>query len=101
MQKAVFAAVLAGMFFLATPAGSQTIVNGKLLSRDEINWLANYSCGPIWPGNYWLNTATGQWGFAGNPVPMGYIRDRCRGRRQPSLSERGQLYRPGEILGGY
>ncbi|MEM0945664.1 MAG: hypothetical protein AAGI70_17145 [Pseudomonadota bacterium] len=86
---------------LATlPASAQTIVNGKRLTAAATEALAAYSCGPVWPGSYWLNMTTGQWGFAGNPIPMGHIRDRC-GSRRKSLSERGMLYRPGEILNGF
>ena len=43
-------------------------------------------------GNYWLQ-ANGNWGLEGNPDVVGNI----YGRR-PSLSERGRLYYPGELL---
>ena len=46
-------------------------------------------------GSYWLNTQTGLWGYAGNPMPQGYISDGCyRQTRRPSLSERRMLYSP-------
>jgi hypothetical protein len=43
-------------------------------------------------GHYWLQ-ANGNWGFQGNSDVVGNI----YGRR-PSLSERGRLYYPGELL---
>ena len=43
-------------------------------------------------GYYWLQ-ANGNWGFEGNSDVVGNI----YGRR-PSLSERGRLYSPGELL---
>jgi hypothetical protein len=43
-------------------------------------------------GYYWLQ-ANGNWGFEGNSDVVGNI----NGRR-PSLSERGRLYYPGELL---
>ena len=46
-------------------------------------------------GYYWLQ-ANGNWGFEGNSDVVGNI----YGRR-PSLSERGQLYSPGEIIRGW
>jgi hypothetical protein len=52
------------------------------------------------PGNYWLNQQ-GWWGIVGNPQPLGNIYAAAnQQQRHPSLSERGMLYRPGEILNG-
>ncbi len=103
MQKNVMTTIFAAALCLATPAESQTVVNGRLLSPDEISWFSRMSCGPIWPGNYWYNNVTGLWGYAGDPAPTGHIRDRCArvAQPRPSLSQRRQLYRPGEILSGY
>jgi hypothetical protein len=86
------------MIFFALPATAQVIVNGQQLSDQEIRELAIYSCGPLYPGNYWLDMATGNWGYAGSYQVMGHIRDRCGGQRRKSLSERGLLYGPGELL---
>lgn len=88
---------------LATPAAAQVVVNGKLLNPGEIAWLANFSCGPIYPGRYWLDMDTGYWGFTGSSRTMGHIRDRCgQGRvfRDGNMSREGRLYSPGEILSG-
>ena len=84
--------------FFALPATAQVIVNGQQLSDEEIRELAIYSCGPIYPGNYWLDMATGNWGYAGSYQVVGHIRDRCDGQPRKSLSERGLLYSPGELL---
>jgi hypothetical protein len=43
-------------------------------------------------GYYWL-APNGNWGFEGNSDVIGNIYG-----RQPSLSERGRLYSPGELL---
>ncbi|MEM7178047.1 MAG: hypothetical protein AAF503_10110 [Pseudomonadota bacterium] len=103
MRKTATTMIFAAVLCLAGPAGSQTVVNGRLLSPAEVSWFSRMSCGPIWPGNYWYDVASGYWGYAGRPTPIGHIRDRCLRAPQPrkSLSERRQLYRPGEILGGY
>ncbi|MEL6479326.1 MAG: hypothetical protein AAFR17_18515 [Pseudomonadota bacterium] len=99
MQNAFLKLATAALILAAAPVAAETYVNGQRLTAEQKQWLAAYSCGPVWDGHYWLNMATGQWGFAGNPFPMGHIRDRC-GQRRPSLSERGMLFRPGEILNG-
>ncbi|MEM0923991.1 MAG: hypothetical protein AAGF44_06760 [Pseudomonadota bacterium] len=98
-MKALLKFAIAASMLAATPVAAETYVNGQRLNAQQKQWLASYSCGPVWDGHFWLNTNTGQWGFAGNPVPMGHIQDRC-GSRRKSLSERGLLYSPGEILSG-
>lgn len=86
------------IIFSVLPATAQVIVNGRQLSNAEIGQLAIYSCGPIYPGNYWLDMRTGYWGYAGSYQAVGHIRDRCGSQRGKSLSERGLLYSPGELL---
>lgn len=102
MRKlAIGAGVLAAM--LATPSAAQVVINGKLMSPGEIAWLAQVTCGPIYPGNYWVDTDSGLWGYAGSPRPMGHVRDRCgRGRvfSDGNMSREGRLFYPGEILNG-
>lgn len=80
-------------------AGAPPVVlNGRRLSPAEVAELGRMACAPIPAGAYWLR-ADGVWGFAGNPTPQGHIRDRCgQPSRRPSLSERGLLYSPGELL---
>jgi hypothetical protein len=71
------------------------IVNGQRMTLPQIAQLERIACTPIPNGNYWLNTTTGVWGYAGNTRPQGNIRDGCyRQVRRPSLSERGMLFTP-------
>lgn len=77
------------------------VVNGQRLRPAEIRYLEQWTCTPVPNGAYWLNMQSGIWGYAGNLIPQGHISDRCgRQARRPSLSERGMLYAPGEILRG-
>jgi hypothetical protein len=70
------------------------IVNGQRLNTAQIAYLERVRCGPIPNGAYWLNPATGLWGYAGNARPMGHVQDNCSPGRRPSLSERGLLFSP-------
>jgi hypothetical protein len=90
------AALLTGAGFCGTAhAERYVVVNGQRMNPAQIAYLEGLRCGPIPNGAYWLNPATGVWGYAGNPQPMGHIRDNCYGAgRRPSLSERGQLFSP-------
>ena len=102
MQKALFGA-LALVFGLsaASAEAGNVYVNGKRLNRTEIAWLANYSCGPIPAGNYWINLTSGYWGYVGSTRIMGHVRDRCGQRRvfkDGNMSREGRLYYPGELL---
>jgi hypothetical protein len=96
------ASILAAVasFFLAAPAMGQSrwvIVNGARLSDSQVAQLERRACTRIPNGQYWLDTNTGAWGYARNPQVQGTFGDACRQPRK-SLSERRQLYRPGEIL---
>ena len=86
------------MFGLAL-AERDVVVNGERLSPRQLVDLYIAHCGTIPNGRYWLGKRSGIWGYEGNPKPQGHISDNCRrpGRR-PSLSERGMLYSPGELL---
>jgi hypothetical protein len=78
------------------------IVNGQRLDSGQIAWLEQRNCAAVPNGYYWLDPRTGAWGYAGWPLVQGYLGSACgAARSQPrSLSERGQLYRPGEIING-
>ena len=84
------------------PAPAQTrwlVVNGQRVSDIHAAQLDRLACREIPNGNYWLNPRTGVWGYAGNPRAQGVLGDACAARqRRKSLSERRELYRPGEIL---
>jgi hypothetical protein len=75
------------------------VLNGQRLNEGEIALLEARACTSIPNGHYWMNFNTGIWGYAGDPRPRGHISDYCRAPgRRPSLSERGLLYSPGELL---
>lgn len=73
------------------------IVNGQRLSDAQVAGLERRACTHIPNGHYWLDVRSGMWGYAGNGRVQGVFGEAC-GQRQKSLSERRQLYRPGEIL---
>lgn len=91
-------AVAAGL--AAAPGAAQAeryvVVNGQLLGYDQIAALERVHCGPIANGNYWLDTGSGDWGYAGGGV-QGNIRDNCTPPGPcPGLSQRGMLFSPGD-----
>ena len=65
------------------------IVNGQPASRELAEYLARRG---LRFGYYWLQQ-NGNWGFAGNSDAVANIHG-----RQPSLSERGRLFSPGELM---
>ena len=88
---------------LAGTASAQryVAVNGQRLNPLQISTLDQWHCGPAPDGRYWLNLETGIWGYASDPTPRGRITDNCyaqQPQRRQSLSERGLLYSPGELL---
>lgn len=93
-------AVLTGLLAAtAAQAERYVVVNGQRMNGNQIAMLDRAACLTVPNGAYWLNTASGVWGYAGNPRPQGTIGDNCGPRaRRPSLSERGLLYSPGELL---
>ena len=93
-------AVAAGLLAAtAAQAERHVVVNGQRMNPSQIAMLDRAACATVPNGAYWLNTANGIWGYAGNPRPQGTIGDNCAQRaRRPSLSERGLLYSPGELL---
>ena len=75
------------------------IVNGQRMSDAQVASLEQRACTRIPNGAYWLDLQTGAWGYANNPrVQQGVFGELCGARQGRSLSERRQLYRPGEIL---
>jgi hypothetical protein len=94
--------VLLGTLALGGAASAQTrwvIVNGHRMSDAQVAYLEHRACTPVPNGRYWLDPQTGAWGYAGHPRVQGVVGDACvRQQRRKSLSERGLLYSPGEIL---
>jgi hypothetical protein len=89
--------------FLAALAHAQTravFVNGQRMTDQQVAQLEALACTAIPNGNYWLNINNGAWGYVGSWQVQGYFGDQCNTRRRKSLSERGLLYSPGEILRG-
>ncbi len=89
---------LADMLFTSTvQAERYVIVNGERMNDGQIALLEQVHCGPIPNGNYWLDTDSGLWGYAGNAQAEGYLSDNCiNPGRRPSLSERGMLFGPSD-----
>lgn len=94
--------VFVGWLAADMPAWAQTravIVNGQRVSDAQVAHLERRACAPIPDGRYWLDLQTGKWGYPGDRRVQGVLGDACvRQQRPKSLSERRQLYRPGEIL---
>jgi hypothetical protein len=93
------AIALGGMCVGSAHAQRYVIVNGQLLTEPQIQELERLGCVSIPNGSYWLRN-DGLWGYAGDPNPQGQVGQYC-GHRQRSLSERGLLYSPGELLSPY
>jgi hypothetical protein len=96
------AAVFIGSLAASVPAAAQTravIINGQRASDTQVAYLEQRACTRIPNGNYWLDPQSGAWGYAGDPRVRGVLGQVCAsGQQRKSLSERRQLYRPGEIL---
>jgi hypothetical protein len=83
----------------ASSGTTNTFINGRRLTAVEVMWLNQQV--PVQPGYFWMN-AQGVFGYVGGPA-LGQINLSGAvngGNARPSLSERGMLFRPGEILGG-
>lgn len=106
---ALLGTVLLGLLWMS-PAFAENrlvLVNGIRMSNQQVAQLEYFACTPIPNGSYWLNLSNGAWGYAGNWQVQGYFGDQCKApgnvqarQRRQSLSERGMLYSPGEILRG-
>jgi hypothetical protein len=95
------AIVFVGSLAVCVAAPAQTrmiIVNGQRLNDAQVATLEQRACTRIPNGAYWLDLRTGAWGYANNPRVQGVFGESCGSRQPGSLSERRQLYRPGEIL---
>lgn len=99
MKRLLLGLALGATLCAAAYAQSRYVfVNGQRLTEAQIAHFDRVQCTRIPSGRYWLNTATGAWGYAGNARVQGYLGDLCRGRsRHKSLSERGLLYTPGDL----
>ena len=96
--KFLIALALAGSASIGTASAERWVfLNGQRLSDPAIMQLERINCVGI-PngryqvrGDYYRDEAGGPW------LPIGYC---CYAQcRHPSLSERGRLFRPGELAG--
>jgi hypothetical protein len=72
------AATLTAAFCADALAQSRwVIVNGQRMSDAQVAELARANCSDIPNGNYWLNTRSGAWVYAGNPRAQGVIGEGC------------------------
>ncbi|WP_299414458.1 hypothetical protein [Acaryochloris sp. IP29b_bin.148] len=81
--------------------GRYVVVNGQRMTPQQLAVLDRVNCTRIQNGRYWYNPYTKLWGYEGNPYPQGRAGEACYQQqtpRQPSLSERGLLFSPGELL---
>jgi hypothetical protein len=96
---AIGLALAAGIAAIGLPGAAQVFytINGQPAPPHVARSMAQHG---LPAGHYWL-TPDGYWGRIGDPRPLGKIYASGGGsQRRPSLSERGLLYRPGEILNG-
>ncbi len=77
--------------------GRYVVVNGERVGPAGLRQLDAASCARVPNGRYWIDTRTGVWGYEGGWA-QGRVGDNCRQSRRKSLSERGLLYSPGELL---
>ena len=71
------AAVIVGIVGLTSVAADApqryVIVNGQMLTPQQLYVLDRINGGYIPNGSYWLDTRTGVWGYAGDPTPRGRL----------------------------
>lgn len=97
-----FALILTAVLLLGAPPAlpaqiRYVVVNGQRMGPADLQRLDRASCTRVPNGRYWLNMRSGVWGYEGGP-PQGRMGEHCQQQRRRSLSERGLLYSPGELL---
>jgi hypothetical protein len=100
----VVTAVTVLLFASTASAGRDIVVNGQTLNAEQIATLDTAACTRVPTGRYWL-FPNGAWGYEGIPFQAGTVGEQCVHARAPeptprhrSLSERGLLYSPFELL---
>ena len=76
--RRVLAAIAMCLAFAVTtaPADAQqryVVINGVLMTPQDLYVLDRLAGYYVPNGNYWLDPNTGVWGYAGNPYPQGQI----------------------------
>ena len=51
----------------------RVIVNGQILSAEQLAMLDSLAGGAVPSGSYWIDPDTATWGFAGDPIPRGNL----------------------------
>lgn len=74
----VLAALLVAVAAISAAAPSQAqqrfvVINGELLSPQQLYVLDQLAGGFVPNGAYWVDTNSGIWGYAGDPTPRGRI----------------------------
>jgi hypothetical protein len=83
----------------ASNGNTGTFINGRELTYIEVAWLSRQV--PVQRGHFWMNPQ-GVFGYeGGGPLGQIVLGGQSAGGNRPSLSERGMLFRPGEILSGH
>ena len=71
------------------------IVNGKQLSPEEIVYIDQMACATVEDGDYWLDPATGGWGFRGDPTMRGRLLGQCdQSTADETLAENNSKFQP-------
>ena len=58
---------------LMLPASAQVVINGYLFQGEELAQLEYLLGATVLDGSYWLNTQTGDWGYAGDSTVQGNL----------------------------
>jgi len=75
---------------LALAQSRWVFVNGQRLSDAQVFALARMNCNGIPDGSYWLDTRSGAWGYAGNPMTQGVLGQGCLGGQgDPAVNQDG------------
>lgn len=83
----------------ASAGNTGVYINGRELTFVEVAWLSRQV--PVQRGRFWMNPQ-GVFGYeGGGPLGRIMLGAQNSGGRRPSLSERGMLFYPGEILNGH
>ncbi|MCB1959755.1 MAG: hypothetical protein KDE68_04390 [Rhodocyclaceae bacterium] len=96
LRCAVLAVVVCLMTPVAWARARLVEVNGVRLAPAALQQLDRAACQRVPDGRYWIDWRSGAWGYRGGPQ-RGWVGEGCR-QRPKSLSERGLLYSPGELL---
>jgi hypothetical protein len=102
IRPGLILAIVLALLAMASPAlaDRELVVNGQVLSNEQAVRLDSMSCTLVPDGRYWV-APNGAWGYEGNPYRMGFVGEQCgraEASQRKSLSERGLLYYPGELL---